>query len=433
MPKKILQDIVTSNRPIRRPNIYRDGNKTKKRATFVDRQEGRSSYTEKSNTPRFIMWIFALISVVFLLFILLSIFSGTIVKIIPVQKQVSLDGSLFNAKKDISSKGLAFKMIVLKNSDSVKIPATKNKELQRKASGNIVIYNTYSSKSQKLIGRTRFETPDGKIYRIKKSVIVPGTIVKDGKIIPGSVETTVYSDIIGEKYNIGLVDFTIPGFKGGPRFSKFYARSKTPISGGYSGIVKYASDEDINIALKKIKNTLKDKLLSQAKLQVPSDSILYNDAVFFEFNDITTQKETTKDSILITETGKLYGVVLNRNKLSNVIADNFISSYAGGDVIDRNLDKLKFNIIDKEKFDPKNSNELSFKLSGSSDLVWSINKKLLANSIAGKDKKDFDKIISNYSSIYKAKATVRPFWESTFPKNSNNITIKVLDTSEYGK
>ena len=429
MPKKILQDIVTSNRPARRPipNSRKGGEIKIKKHNFEDTQNIYNT-SENKKTPKFIMWFLAVSSAVFLLFILLSIFSGAVVEVVPVQEKTSLDGKVLDAKKDADSAGneLPFKMIILEDSDSEKVPASEENEVQRKASGNIVIYNKYSSKSQKLIARTRFETPDGKIYRIKKSVVVPGTTVQNGEIIPGSVEVTVYADIPGEEYNIGLVDFTIPGFKGDPRFDKFYARSKTPMEGGFSGIIKSASSEDVKNALRGIENSLKETLLTQARSQVPDDFILYDNAVFFEFSDTTKQKETTGNSVLVTNTGKLYGVIFNKSELSRFIANNFIDFYDNEDVTVLNLDELKLKIIDKEKLNPEDINKLKLEFSGVADVVWNIDKDTLSKSIAGKNKEDFNSIISKYPSVDKAKATIRPFWEKAFPKDIRDITVKII-------
>ncbi len=429
MSKKILQDIITSNRHVRRSGFRDNEIKTTKHIISENIQKITYGPNKKNKSSKFIMWFLALASSFFLLFVLLSVFSGTIVEVAPVQVQVSLNDGLLKVKKDASGNELSFKMIILENTDSTEVPATEEKELQRKASGDIIIYNTYSSKSQKLIVRTRFETPTGEIYRIKKSVIVPGTTVQNGEIVPGSVEVTVYADVPGEEYNVGLVDFTVPGFKGDPRFSKFYARSKTPIEGGFSGVIKFASSEDVENALDDIANSLKEVLLSQARSEVPDDFILYDKAVFFEFDDVTPQKETAKGSISITEEGKLYGVIFNKTKLSKYIAEKFINPYEGEDVVVRNLDELEFKIIDQEKFDPKNTNELRFEFSGIADIVWEVDNELLVNSIVGKNKEDFNDIISKYSSVDKAKATIRPFWKKIFPENNEDITIKIIKPS----
>jgi len=333
-------------------------------------------------------------------------------------------GPLWKCKTSliVNKDNLSFKLVVFENSLSKEIPATVEKELNRKASGNIVIYNTYSSKSQKLVKRTRFETPDGKIYRIDKPVIVPGTTVQEGEIIPGSIEVTVYADIPGENYNIELTDFTIPGFKGDPRFEKFYARSETPMNGGFSGVVKTASLEEIKYAREELQNSLKETLLSQT--QIPGDFILYDDAVFFMFDVSDTDTETTKNFVKITENGKLYGVIFNKGELSNYIAKNTTASYDGSDVTVQELEDLKFSLSNDSNFNPVEDEKIDFSLSGEATIVWKIDGVELATLLAGKDKQDFLSIIGEYPNIQTFEAVIRPFWKKTFPENSEDITVR---------
>ena len=90
----------------------------------------------------------------------------------------------------------------------------ENKEVISKASGYIEIYNAYGAASQKLVAQTRFETKEGKIFRIQNSIIVPGAKMISGSLTPSSIRAKVVADSAGEEYNIGSSYFTIPGFKG---------------------------------------------------------------------------------------------------------------------------------------------------------------------------------------------------------------------------
>ena len=71
--------------------------------------------------------------------------------------------------------------------------ATGKEEVSLKASGRIVIYNNYNTAKQRLVRNTRFETPPGFIYRINKSIDVPGQTTEAGRTIPGSIEVTIHA------------------------------------------------------------------------------------------------------------------------------------------------------------------------------------------------------------------------------------------------
>lgn len=101
-----------------------------------------------------------------------------------------------------------------------------------KARGKIKIYNNFSSDSQPLVATTRFETKDGKIFRLLEGVVVPGMSEKSGQKERGMIEATVVADEPGGNYNITPTTFTIPGFKGSPKFDAFTAESTQAFTGG---------------------------------------------------------------------------------------------------------------------------------------------------------------------------------------------------------
>ena len=63
----------------------------------------------------------------------------------------------------------------------------KEKELNEKARGSLTVYNEYSSSPQTLVATTRFESPEGKIFRIEKNIVVPGAKIEEGKIIASTI------------------------------------------------------------------------------------------------------------------------------------------------------------------------------------------------------------------------------------------------------
>ena len=99
------------------------------------------------------------------------------------------------------------------------------------------------------------------IYRIPESINVPGKTVKDGVETPGTIEVEVFADEAGEKYNIGKVDFTVPGFKNDPaRYKGFYARSVTAMTGGFVGKMKTVLPEEKRSTLAQLDADIKTEL-----------------------------------------------------------------------------------------------------------------------------------------------------------------------------
>ncbi len=120
-----------------------------------------------------------------------------------------------------------------------------------KASGTITISNAFSEASQPLVATTRFETTDGKLYRLVEGVTVPGAKTEDGKTVPGKIDARVMADQSGTKYNLASGTFTIPGFKGGPKYDKITAEVKGALTGGSddaSGAKLSVSQSDLDAA-----------------------------------------------------------------------------------------------------------------------------------------------------------------------------------------
>ncbi|MGC8776088.1 MAG: hypothetical protein ACP5QN_02140, partial [Minisyncoccia bacterium] len=114
-------------------------------------------------------------------------------------------GSKNSSNLDINKKIIPVELFINKQNLTEPFKATGQKNVSEKAQGEITIYNAYSSEPQVLVATTRFEAPNGLIYRLKDRIIVPGAQIKDGKIIPSSITALVEADQPGEKYNTGPI------------------------------------------------------------------------------------------------------------------------------------------------------------------------------------------------------------------------------------
>lgn len=334
-------------------------------------------------------------------------------------RSVTIDGS-FIGKYDAKEGDLPFETISATKEETVTVPSTGEKQVETRASGTIIIYNTYSTASQRLIKNTRFETPDGRIYRIDESVTVPGQS-KDGKK-PGSIEAVVYADAAGKDYNIGLSDFTIPGFKGDPRYSKFYARSKTPMTGGFIGSIKTASALDLKTARENLEQKLKGELATELSSKIPAGYVLFPNATYFVFEQVSPP-----DSNEVDVKATSYGVIFNAKTLASHIAEKTVADYKAGDVVEaENLSSLLFTPIPAD-VKPWETGIVSFSLSGATTLVWHFDQEKLKVDLAGqmKDKARIAEILGAYPSIENAEVVVRPLWRKNLPEDVADITVKI--------
>lgn len=133
---------------------------------------------------------------------------------------------------------------------------------EKKAEGIIRVYNDYSTSPQVLIARTRFVSADGKLFRTPTKITIPGGHYEKGKFISGYLDVQVKADQPGPEYNIDPSTFSIPGFAGTARYTKFYGKSFQAMTGGFREEVPQVTQEDLDQAQK----ILEEKALKDCKV-----------------------------------------------------------------------------------------------------------------------------------------------------------------------
>lgn len=296
------------------------------------------------------------------------------------------------------------------------LSTSETKKVEAKASGRIIVYNNYSTESQRLIKNTRFESASGKIYRINNSVTVPG--MSGGK--PGSVEVTVYADTIGPDYNSAPTDFTIPGFKGSPQYDKFYARSDGPISGGASGDVSMPSVSDINAA----KDELALELAQEIKTALGKQKL---DGYVGLYNAIDITYADNESSLLAGETNTYevtatgYLMFAKADELAKAVAESSVRDYKGEKVRLDYTDKLSFTRKDSDRLSTVQSLEVLTE--GSPRVVFLTDEDALKKIVAGKKRSEFTTLMKSVDTIEGAEISFSPLWLSSFPDDVSKISV----------
>ncbi len=385
----------------------------------------------KKRNSKFGIWLAAVVAVLVLLIVAAVVFSGATVTIEPRQKNIAVDievvaRSSISTSEGIGISELTYETIAVGGVKTIYLQATGESKVEKKASGTIVIYNNYSSAPQRLVKNTRFETPAGLMYRIDKSIVVPGTRMENGKTVAGSVEATVFADLPGPNYNVGLTDFTVPGFKGTPRYENFYARSKTAMTGGFIGNVPTAPEDKMNEAYASAEAELKQELAQKIGGQKPDTFVWYPSAVLFEsVRQIPTAAAGSMIALSINATST--AVVFSKSILSRYIAEHSMTDYDKEPVLIDKLDDLIFT----PRFSAGASvgDSIPFSLKGNANVVWQFDATKLKSDLAGKSKKDISSVIATYRGVARTSVVIRPFWKSQFPDNPNKIKINIVLTS----
>ncbi len=318
--------------------------------------------------------------------------------------------------------GLDYTPLELSSEKSVSIKATGEEKVTEKAKGRITIYNEYEEEDQRLLKDTRFESPQGLIYRIPSSVVVPG-LKRDekGNVVPGKIEVEVVAGEVGEKYNVGASKFTVPGFKDLPQYSSFYAQSTNSIEGGFDGVRKVISDSDRQDAEKTIKNQLKEELINTAKSKTTAENLVLADESMIVYEILGDKVDG--DNVSITARGKISAASFNFVEFSNSIAKSLIPTFSDTEnVVIKNINDLNISLSKS----PIEETKVNLDLAGSVEFVWKNNPTELAEILSGTDKTKINEKMEMFPGIEKISAEVSPFWKKTFPEDPSRI--KIIDS-----
>ncbi len=367
------------------------------------------------------LWGIAVVVACVLLGILVStFFQGATVTAYPKTMEAAPSGSVL-AALDAPVGSLSFETMVVGAQTSRTVPASGSKPVSTQAKGTVTVYNTHSTAAQKLIANTRFEAPDGKIYRIRDSVTVPGqTRRADGTMQAGSVTATVYADSPGPEYNRGSTRFTIPGFKGDPRYDKFYATADS-ISGGASGNQPAVSQSDLQNAKKDMEQELAASLASEASGKIPDGYLAVPGAFAITYGDVVSA-DAGGGKATVTESATATAAIIRSSDLANAIAKIEVPNYGGEAVAFADASALTL-VATGTPFAPS-SRTLTVMLGGTPTLVWQFDPVAIQTALAGKPKNEFQGILEAFKpAIYHASASIRPFWKSAFPVEPTQIKI----------
>jgi len=320
--------------------------------------------------------------------------------------------------KNISSSDLANGIIpgqyFLLSKSGSKIIETSNESGSSplKTGGFIFIYNAYSAASQKLVAQTRFETKDGKIFRIQNPVIVPGAKMSGTQLIPSSIKVEVISDAAGEKYQIGPSYFTIPGFKGSSKYAGFYAESAEPMTPVQNSSTLSSQE------IEKTKKNLEDALVNELKNDTlntfkDSDLKLIDGASTVKIDEFKVNSQIV--SMKIT-----WQAIFFKEKNFRALVDYSVSNkYPDLKNFDFE-DDITYPQATKSDF---KKGEIFFTFELDKTNAFAVDLAGLKKELAGLDENGIRSIISNKNFINNATISLWPFWVKQAPGNPDKINI----------
>lgn len=304
-------------------------------------------------------------------------------------------------------------------------PTTGKDKVVAKAQGTLTVFNAFSAKPQALVATTRFEAADGKIFRLIKSVTVPGATVTNGSTKPASVTAEVQADALGPQYNIGPADFTIPGFKGTPKFTGFYAKSYAPMKGGAEGYTAVVTEKDLAEARRVLREELTRTLAEKLKQSLLQGWTTLTESTKYEIVAATPSASpgTAADNFQMRFKLALTAMSYPQTELETVVKERL--KEAALDIPSETSDARIENIRAEQARLDESKRLFSGVLKATVKVRARLDKEALKQEILGKSETALREYLHDHKSIQTVKVTFWPFWVKRVPRRDNLVTITI--------
>lgn len=350
------------------------------------------------------------------------------VAVVPKKESVRFDFQAIADTKisalDVDTSKIPGQIITIEKEVSGEFIASAKQDTPTKAEGKVTLYNEFSSSAQPLVKNTRLRAPDEKIFRLKDAVTVPGAIVQGGKVTAaGTVDAVVVADETGSAYNITPSSFVIPGFEGTTKFSGFYAKSSSVMSGGGAGEGYAATAEDIEKAKSALGAKLTEETKGYVEANVPKGFVILESAVAQQAPEFSAAQPDGTGKFT-AQMKVVYSVF--------AFSENDIAALTEYHLSKKLLDARKAmpgtRVIsyEREAFGP-NKETLSFTVKASELVSGAIDEQQVKEMLTGKGETDIQRILSANDAIESAEATFWPFWISLSPSDPDRITIAIVE------
>lgn len=282
----------------------------------------------------------------------------------------------------------------------------------KKAEGLIRLYNGFTTQSETWLAGTRFVSSEGKLFKSKDKISVPGAEIKNGKIVSSFVDVPVIAAEGGSDYNIGPSHFSIVAFKGTPRYYKFYGESFKPMEGGgeFPQIKKEDLERAENFLIEKAKSELREIL----KNEIPEDFVFLEDVleikILEKFSSAKEGMEIEKFNYQIK--AKIATISFKRKEAEKLAEEFILSQISKGKSILKESLKIEYlpEIFDLESEKADISLNISVKIYPEIDL------QSLKRALIGKSLVETKIFLENQPKIIKTEIRLFPFWLKNIPR-----------------
>ncbi len=366
--------------------------------------------------------IFSLLGLIVIVILGFLFFSGIEVEIWPKTESLEFDYQV-SLKRELGGE-LPGQSFDVKKTKEKEFSSTGKKIKEAKATGTIRVYNAHSTYSQSLLPNTRFVSSDGKLFKSIKREMISGGRYEGGKFVSGYSDIEVKAAEAGEGYNIGPSTFSIPGFAGTAKYTTFYGKSFTDMTGGFKGEVAQITQGDLDRAREDLVSELKEENFQFLKDALPEDYTLLFDTLSHEVLNTNSSKEAENEGESFNYQVELKSQCLafNKKEMRSFVKEVIHSKISEDMEIQEESLNTGFSLksLDLEK------GEVVLDLDIRAKIFSKIDLEKVKKSISGQTLNEVRLFLENLPGIEKIEVKSWPFWRRRFPDNIKDVELKLV-------
>lgn len=292
-------------------------------------------------------------------------------------------------------------------------------KIMKKSEGMIRLYNAYSTQPELWKEGTRFVSSEGKLFKSKTQVFVPGAEVKNEKINPSYIDIPVIADKDGADYNIGPSSFSIVSFRGTPRYTKFYGESSQPMAGG--GENPQVTKEDLDNAEKILVGRIKSEMRDALKQNIPDDFIFRDDILETEILEKSplAKEGAEAEKFTYQVKAKARTISFRKRDLESFAKEFILSQVDKGKAVYSESLRVDYSA---ENIDFNSKTDLSLNISAK--VYPEIDIMALKKSLVGKSSVGAKTFLESYPQVDRTNIVFFPIWVKNIPENIDKISVE---------
>lgn len=345
----------------------------------------------------------------------------------PKYQEINYDNKAFVATKNTNDGSINFEIIMISDKKVKNINLKDTKDVSIKSKGSVTFYNEFSQTPQKILAGSFISDDNGKAYKLDQTITIPGyKIDENKKIVPGSIIASLTSFLPGEIYNGSPESLRVSSFKNTEKYNKIYAKIKDSFKGGAEGLVYVLNDDNKKYLKDALDSSLKNDLLNQIKVEIPSGYILYPDASNFSYEiDENTTSKTPEAKVEVN--GYLSVVIFKEESLINNLVKTSLPNITSRDELKEikldGINNLSFNFIPKDLKITKDLEKIDFSLKGKIVAIWYPDFELLKDKLRGVNKNSVSSIFKQDPGVASATVKIFPPWKKEIPNDLLKINL----------